>query len=394
MLYWKGNAMLKFISSLKLAVFLIAALAVISVLATIFPAADAFNSWTFRLLVGAFFINLGTCTVKILPALWKQLHREAAQVPEQADYTTYNVEGTAMATWLKDQHYRVSSTIENGQTKVLASKGRLGLCAPHVLHISLLIILIGAMLSMTNTSGFVMGQVGQTRPFPEELHGNYGKDSYVEILDFQTVYDEKQSVDNWVTKFNLYIDGVLVVENAETKVNEPFSYENMLIYQNSYDYRHLFEVAGSAIAENNSAYGIPNDMPLTIGADTIVVADINGAIYLQISDHVAPARGQFVQPGDTLALTETGASVTYLGTVAYSVLEMKMRAGTPVVFLGFLLAVLSSMMFLCGRYREVWLLYDAERIECKVHCHSKNAVVVEEFEELLQEKWKNKTEEQ
>lgn len=84
MLQWKGTAMLKFISSLKLAVFLIAAIAAISVLATIFPTADAFNSWTFRLLVVAFFINLGTCTIKILPALWKQLHREASQVSVQA----------------------------------------------------------------------------------------------------------------------------------------------------------------------------------------------------------------------------------------------------------------------------------------------------------------------
>ena len=42
--------------------------------------------------------------------------------------------------------------------------------------------------------------------------------------------------------FNLYIDDTLVAENVETKVNEPFAFNNMLIYQNSYDYRHLLEV--------------------------------------------------------------------------------------------------------------------------------------------------------
>lgn len=393
MLCWKGTVMLKFISSLKVAVFLIAAIAVISVLATIFPAADAFNSWTFRLLVAAFFINLGTCTVKLLPGLWRQLHRTAEQVPEQAAYTVYETDEAAMTAWLKEQHYKISRTEQNGQVKVLASKGKIALCAPHVLHVSLLVILIGAMVSMTNTSGFVMGQVGQSRPFPEELHSVYGENCYIELLDFQTVYDEQQSVDNWVTTFNLYMDGVLAAEHAETKVNEPYAYDNMLIYQNSYDYRHLVEVTGSTEAENNSAYGIPDNMPLTVGADTIVVADLNGAMYLQVSDHVNPARGQFVQPGDTLALTEDGATVTYLGTVAYTVLELKTRFGTPIIFFGFLLAVLSSMMFLFGRYREIWLLCDTAQAECRVHCHSKSAVIVEELEEALQEKWRKKAEE-
>ena len=392
MLYWKGTAMLKYISSLKLAVFLIAAIAAISILATIFPAADAFNSWTFRLLVAAFFINLGTCTIKLLPGLYRQLKRSTADVPENAAYAVYDADEAELTAWLQSQHYKVNRTEDDLQIKVLASKGKAALCAPHVLHISILVILIGAMVSMTNTSGFVMGQVGQSRPFPEELQPYYG-DAYVEILDFQTVYDDQNAVDNWVTKFNLYIDGVPVAENVETKVNEPYAYDNMMIYQNSYDYRHLIEVTGSADADNNSAYGIPDNMPLGVGNDTIVVADLNGSMYLQVSDHQSPARGQFVQPGDTLALTEEGAVVNYLGTIAYTVLEVKTRFGTPIVFFGFLLAVVSSMMFLCGRYREVWILAAKGQNTCRVHCHSKSAVVVEELEEALQEQWKIKTEE-
>ena len=198
----------------------------------------------------------------------------------------------------------------------------------------------------------------------------------------------QQAVDNWITKFNLYIDGQLVAEEVETKVNTPYRHGNMLIYQNSYDYRHLLEVAGSADANNNSAYGIPNDMPLGVGADTIVVADLNGKMYLQVSDHVNPARGMFVEPGDTLQLTEDGATVTYLGTISYTVLELKTRYGTPVVFFGFLLAVIASMMFLCGRYREVWVLWKKGESHCQIHCQSKSAVVVEELEEAIQEKFK------
>ncbi len=55
--------MLKFLSSLKLAVILIAAIAVMSILATIYPDADAFNSWSFRILMIAFFLNLSLCKI-------------------------------------------------------------------------------------------------------------------------------------------------------------------------------------------------------------------------------------------------------------------------------------------------------------------------------------------
>lgn len=386
--------MLKFISSLKLAVYLIAAIAAISVLATIFPAADAFHSWTFQLLVVAFFVNLGTCTIKLFPGLWKQLHRTAETVPEHATYTAYEVEEQAIADWLKEQHYRVRRTEENGVVKLLASKGRIALCAPHVLHVSLLIILLGAMISMSNVTGFVTGQVGQLRAFPEELQAHYDDAYRIEILDFKTVYDEENAVDNWVTTFHIYENNTLVAENAETKVNEPYAYDNVLIYQNSYDYRHLVEVAGSGDANVNASYGIPDNTPLGVGDDTVVVADLNGEIYLQVSDHKAPARGQFVRPGDVLALTEAGATVTYLGTIAYTVLEVKTRFGTPIVFLGFLLAVVSSMMFLCGRYREIWVLSSVKDGICRVHCQSKSTAIIEEVEEALQEKWKIRAEEQ
>lgn len=386
--------MLKFISSLKLAVYLIAAIAVISVLATIFPAANAFQSWTFRLLVAAFFVNLGACTIQLLPGLWRQLHRTAENVPEQADYTAYEVEEHAISSWLEQQHYQISRVEENGKVKLLARKGKLGLCAPHVLHISLLIILLGAMISMSNVSGFVTGQIGQMRAFPEELQNHYGDAYRIELLDFQTVYDDAKSVDNWVTTFNIYKNDVLVAEYAETKVNTPYAFDHMLIYQNSYDYRHLVEVVGSSDADSNSAYGIPDNTPLGVGGDTIVVADLNGEIYMQVSDHHNPARGQFVQPGDTVALTESGAEVTYLGTIAYTILEMKTRFGTSVVFLGFLLAVISSMMFLCGRYREIWILSNSGEDVCRIRCQSKSTVIVEEVEETLQEKWEIRAEEQ
>lgn len=386
--------MLKFLSSLKLAVILIAAIAVMSVLATIFPDADAFSSWSFRLVVIAFFINLGLCTVQLLPKFWKQLHRTAADVTEDGAYKVYEADEAAITAWLQENHYGISREEQNGTVRILAQKGRLGLAAPHLLHISLLIILIGALFSTFNTEGFAMGQVGQTRPFPEELRSVYGETSAVEILDFQTVYDKQQAVDNWVTRFNLYIHGELVAQNVETKVNEPYRHGNLMIYQNSYDYRYLLEVQGLEDEADNTTYGLPDNQAATIGGQTVVAAMVNGKPYVQISDHVNEPRGQFVQPGDVLTLTDDGATITYLDTAAYSILELKIRRGTYIVFAGFLLASIASLMFLSGRYRELRILTGNGKTESRIWCYSKSSMVVEEIEEELAEQWSKRQEEQ
>lgn len=385
--------MLKFLSSLKLAVILIAGIAVMSVLATIFPDANAFSSWSFRLLVIAFFVNLGLCTVQLLPKFWKQIHRTAADVPEAADYKLYDADEAAVTAWLQENHYKISRQEQNGTVKIMAQKGKAGLSAPHLLHISLLIILIGALFSTFNTEGYSMGQVGQNRPFPDELQSVYGTDSTVEILDFQTLYDDQNAVDNWVTRFNLYIHGELVAQNVETKVNEPYRHGNLMIYQNSYDRRYLLEAQGLEDESDNTTYGIPENQAAMIGGQTVVTATIEGKPYVQISDHVNAPRGQFVEPGDVLILTDTGATLTYLDTAEYSILELKIRRGTYIVFAGFLLASIASLLFLSGRYRELWIVTGVGQKQSRIRCYSKSSMVVEEVEEELAEQWPHQREE-
>ncbi len=385
--------MLKFLSSLKLAVILIAGIAVMSVLATIFPDANAFSSWSFRLLVIAFFVNLGLCTVQLMPKFWKQIHRTAADVPEAADYKLYDADEAVVTAWLQENHYKISRQEQNGTVKIMAQKGKAGLSAPHLLHISLLIILIGALFSTFNTEGYSMGQVGQNRPFPDELQSVYGTDSTVEILDFQTLYDDQNAVDNWVTRFNLYIHGELVAQNVETKVNEPYRHGNLMIYQNSFDRRYLLEAQGLEDESDNTTYGIPENQAAMIGGQTVVTATIEGKPYVQISDHVNAPRGQFVEPGDVLVLTDTGATLTYLDTAEYSILELKIRRGTYIVFAGFLLASIASLLFLSGRYRELWIVTGAGQKQSRIRCYSKSSMVVEEVEEELAEQWPHQREE-
>ena len=115
---------------------------------------------------------------------------------------------------------------------------------------------------------------------------------------------------------------------------------------------------------------------------------------MQISDHVNPARGQFVEPGDVLDLNGEGATITYLDTAAYSILELKTRKGTYIVFAGFLLATIASFLFFSGRYRELRIRTNKKgKKESQIWCYSKSAMVVEELQTELAEQWTEKQQE-
>ena len=57
----------RFISSMDLAIILIAAISGLSISSTFFDTPEVFSSTPFRILVGFFFLNLLTCSIKLWP---------------------------------------------------------------------------------------------------------------------------------------------------------------------------------------------------------------------------------------------------------------------------------------------------------------------------------------
>lgn len=384
--------MLRFLSSMKMAVLLIVGIALFSILATIFPEVDAFSSWTFRSLVMAFFVNLSLCTVKIFPAFWRQLHRTPADisvvVEEQAGLSA---DLDQLRQWVREQKYKLQEEETAEQVRLLATKGKLGLAAPHLLHIALLVILVGCVCYTFNVSGAFMAYTGQTPVLPAALQSIYGEDSYVEIRSFETAYDEYGAIDNWITTFNLYLDGQLVGEQVETKVNAPYQYRELVIYQNSYGLQHLVEISGSPNEEENGTYAWPDNRFFPIGDSHVAVMNMGGGKnYLHASDKDNFTVEQYIASGDKVEIAE-GIYLEYLEESAYTVLELKTVRGLYVVFFGFFLATIASMLFWSGRYREIQIIYEKASGKAWVRFYSKSPVLVEKMKEDWQEKWSLKS---
>lgn len=384
--------MLRFLSSMKLAVLLIVGIALFSILATIFPETEAFNSWTFRLLVMAFFVNLSLCTVKILPKFWRQLRRTPADVVVSEDAKNLEVPLEKLSQWLCEQRYKVRQEEQNDVVKLLAVKGKLGLAAPHVLHIALLVILVGCLCYTFNDSGAFMAYPEQKPLLPLELREVYGEDSYAEIVSFETVYDEEGAIDNWITTFNLYLDGKLVSEQAQTMVNKPYQYKDLVIYQNSYGVQHLVEISGSPNEIENGTYALPDNNVFFLNGQHLIIADTNGGHFLHYGGDGTVPIGLYMRNGDKVEVAE-GIYVEYLEESAYTVLELKTVRGLSIVFFGFLLATIASMLFWGGRYQEIQVLYRKQEGKAYVRFYSKSPMVVENMQEKWQEHWDDNEEE-
>ena len=81
------------------------------------------------------------------------------------------------------------------------------------------------------------------------------------------------------------------------------------------------------------------------------------------------------------------ATVEYLGINEYTVLQVKTNPGTTIVFLGFILASIASILFCSGRYRELRIVVDEANSMARIHCYCKSPVIAEEMEKKLQERF-------
>jgi len=384
--------MLRFLSSMKLAVLLIVGIALFSILATIFPEVDAFSSWTFRLLVIAFFVNLSLCTIKILPKFWRQLHRKPADIVVSEDAENIEVPLEELSQWICEQRYKIYREEQGDVVKLLAVKGKMGLAAPHVLHIALLVILVGCLAYTFNESGAFMAYPEQKPLLPLELRERYGEDSYVEVVSFETAFDKDGAIDNWITTFNLYLAGQLVGEQVQTMVNKPYQYKDLVIYQNSYGVQHLVEISGSPNEVENGTYALPDNNVFFLNGNHLIVANTNDGHFLHYGGDGAGQIGIYVTNGDKVNLGDD-ICVEYLEESAYTVLEVKTVRGLSIVFFGFLLATIASMLFWGGRYQEIQVLYRRQQGRAYVRFYSKSPMVVENMQEKWQEHWGNDKEE-
>jgi cytochrome c biogenesis protein len=281
------NPVWAFLASVRLALLLIGLLASTSIIGTIvqqnkepehyvqawgktgaavidaFNFNDMYNSVWFLCLLGAFSLNLTVCSIDRLPGVIRQARKDNLDIaPEQLLKTkmqhTVPVGGSAAAAAEKAAAYlrgkgwnTARRDKEAGQILLFAQKGPWTRYGVYVVHISILIILLGAVIGsptvakklLKNPQFAFKGGVLLPETRATSRIFSYEDESEIPLgFTVRCNFFDRPVYDNGMPKD--YISSLTVIENdkevltKKIRVNHPLTYKGVTFYQSSYNDMH------------------------------------------------------------------------------------------------------------------------------------------------------------
>lgn len=251
----------KFFASLKLAVVLLILLALASALGTFVPQGEtaaayqarfgalgpavlflqldhAYSSVWFVGLLGLFAVNLVVCTFSRFSPKWRRLARPSmpedpariramrwsAALEKKASLDEAFDSAVAL---LKEARYRVRSSREGERACLLARRNSLGWFGPDLVHLGLLVILGGGIVSglFATRSSLVLTE-GGTAAVPRAGFS-------VRLDRFETEYYPGGGVKDWKSRLTVISDGGPAAAGT-IEVNHPLRYRGFNFYQSGY----------------------------------------------------------------------------------------------------------------------------------------------------------------
>jgi cytochrome c biogenesis protein len=347
---------------------------------------DMYNSWWFLSLLGIFSINLIACSIKRFPRVWKTVY-EPVLVPSDSLYKTFsNLEEMVVPASQAQVREKITSyltsrfaapvvTEEGDKIHFFAQKGGYSRFGVYVTHLSILIILAGAMIgSIFGFKAYVNIVEGQQTDKVWARSGGGDID-----LGF-TVRADKFSVEFYegTSRPKLYETLVTVIDNGQTVkdrrsviVNDPLTYKGIVFYQSSYgpagDPTFSFRIRNRAtdeVAEITVRAGQRVALP---GGGTFRVADFTPnyqAFGPAARVEVFPAEGGrprsfvVIQAFPDFDVNRGGEhifSMTDFGQRYFTGLQVAKDPGVWVVWLGCFLLIFGSIAAFCLSHRRVWV---------------------------------------
>ncbi|UCC41592.1 MAG: cytochrome c biogenesis protein ResB [Candidatus Aminicenantes bacterium] len=255
------KSLLQFFSSVKLAIVLLIIITIASIVGTLIPQnrslaeyaarhgqfANLFNRlqltslyqsfWFIGLLI-LFSLNILVCTLMRISPKWKRAF-QSKFIKERKKILVLKIKESFQKNWslsktteelkkaLSSRRYRLKEVSEENKTFFLARKRILGLFGSDIVHLGLLIILAGGIIS--GISGFKTNlniSEGQVLSIPKA-------DFKLRLDKFETEYYPNGSDKDWKSTLT-------VIENNESRlsktveVNHPLSYKGFVFYQSGY----------------------------------------------------------------------------------------------------------------------------------------------------------------
>ncbi|MHB8123525.1 MAG: cytochrome c biogenesis protein ResB [Desulfuromonadaceae bacterium] len=404
-----------FFSSLKLTLFLLITLAVISIIGTVIPQGspspeylqtispaklklystlgffDMYHSWWFILLLFLLSVNLVACSIKRLPYIWRTITQPVMVMDDSFEKTLSNItiiETTGdvvtlidrAATVLKAEFGDPVITEKNGTFHLFAQKSPLSRLAVYAVHLSVLVIFIGAIIgSLFGYKGFVNIPEGESiskvmsRSDKEIDLGfslrldqftvaHYPNGAPKEFKSILTVLENGQPVPDYT--------------NARVIVNDPLTYKGITFYQSSYGKQgeHEFTISDSdgnnpqpLMIQSGGSAKLPDGSGICLLETTQDVSNFQPGLSgpaAQVEVHMANGVNNKVvvyannEAMNRMNIPSTGGRLLqYKGgdEFMYTGLQVAKDPGVWVVWLGCFLMVVGIYAAFFMSHRRIWV---------------------------------------
>lgn len=356
---------------------------------------DMYHSWWFLALLAMLALNIVVCTFERFPPKWKSLlnHVQEKFDPRLIERLGHNKTVTVNSTVdgavekvskaLKKRGYALARSGSGSESYIYAWRGRVGRLGSDFVHISLLLILLGAIIgSYSGFKSFDAVYVGDLMKVPTA-------EFKLRLDKFWIDYYDTGQVRQYNSILTVIEDGKEVL-TRQIWVNEPLSYKGIRFYQSSYGmawnrveeaeigvrkkgseavtdvfkikWNEKADVPGTPYAVKLVGYAADYEYDKARGIVTSKSAEPNNPVLMleiyQGADMIGGSLIFLNHPGLYPSLPESvNADLIFGGYkgIMYSGISINKDPGTNVVWAGALVMGLGFYLAFFVYYRRIWV---------------------------------------
>jgi cytochrome c biogenesis protein len=245
---------------------------------------DLYHSWWFNSLLFLFSLNIIICTLTRLAPKWKKTFSPRIESSKKnilslkvnnnfkMNSPLEKVKGE-LKKEISSKKYKIREETAENNTFLFARKRVLGPFGSDIVHIGLLVILAGGILS--GLSGFrtnINIAEGQTLPIPEA-------DFQLRLDEFKTEYHPNGSVKDWKSTLTVLDNGKSMVTKT-IEVNHPLTYKGFVFYQSAFGW-NWENPSLSLLVKKKTDPTFQQELKLKIGETTKISDDITEVTALR-----------------------------------------------------------------------------------------------------------------
>ncbi len=399
----KSNPLWNFFASVKLALFTLITLATVSIIGTLIPQkkefvfyaeqygqstaklfqilniVDMYNSWWFLSLLLLLSLNLLVCSLDRFPNVWKQIKADNLSIsPERLEKMGQK------NTWLSSQPQ--SETVEtlkqklsnNGwkpQTKetdegtfLFSQKGAWSRTGVYIVHSSILIIFIGAIIgSLFGFKGYAMIFEGDATDKIRTYH-----DGTIIDLGF-SVRNDKFDIEYYTNGMpKEYRSDLTVLENGKEmdqksiEVNSTLTYKGITFYQSSYEGSNYFILNVTNVTSGKKkSFTVPFQKQASWDEEGVRVGIINAKetrqkriveMKMWFKDELSPPSVFWMKPNTSATIERMEAKYILETKQMYATgLQVAKDPGVWFVYIGCTLMLLGLSIAFFLSHKRIWL---------------------------------------